>query len=579
MTTLKQIYKKGAGKVRLLTLNATIIAAGAMMMTSCNDFLDTLPLNDVVLEKYWTKKNDVTSVLNSCYESLESKESIRRMGLWGEVRSENMVQGNNAPYDLTEILKENILPTNSYTKWDIMYTTINYCNTVCHYAPQVNEKDPNYTVSEMQANIAEATFLRDLCYFYLIRTFRDVPVSFEPSIDDLKDYQLAPTKMNDALDMLIDDLKKVENWAVKRYIDDSEMMNTTASTRAYENNSRVTRVAIYALLADLNLWRGNYQATVDYCDKVIEFKKEQYKLKKEKLGDLHDMGDFNGIPLILEKTEGSTTCGTAYNQIFGTGHSFESLFELYFKNNQAIDNDYVATCFGTGSQPLGNLSAPDHLRKDAALGNCELWDKNDCRVYENIGHTSSKYNITKYVNTSVTLTTTNISDEKSLKLSTSLRGNKFSQWIVYRLTDVMLMKAEALIMMGDSKFEEAFSLINSVNKRARHLISKSDKDTLVYTNYNSSQKKMEKLLMDERNREFMFEGKRWFDLVRVSLRDGNTQFLTSEATTKYQENVNAIKIRLSDPDYIFFPYNREELKLNPNLKQNPAYGDTEDFIK
>ena len=38
----------------------------ATVMTSCSDFLDVQPLNDVVLENYWTKKSDVTSVLMGC---------------------------------------------------------------------------------------------------------------------------------------------------------------------------------------------------------------------------------------------------------------------------------------------------------------------------------------------------------------------------------------------------------------------------------------------------------------------------------------------------------------------------------
>ena len=38
-------------------------------LTSCSDFLDILPMNDVVLENYWTEKGDVTSAMSSCYES------------------------------------------------------------------------------------------------------------------------------------------------------------------------------------------------------------------------------------------------------------------------------------------------------------------------------------------------------------------------------------------------------------------------------------------------------------------------------------------------------------------------------
>lgn len=549
--------------------------ASAGLLSSCSDFLDITPLNKVVLENFWTQKSEVNAVLMGCYESLESEESIIRMGVWGEMRSENILQGASIGNEYNEILNENILPTNSLTKWNVMYQTINRCNTVCHYAPMVQKKDPNYTVNELNANIAEASFIRDLCYFYLIRTFRDVPMSFEPTIDDTKEFQIPATPMNAALDTLIKDLESVKDYAVKRYVDDSKMSNAQAASQAYENSSRVTRVAIYALLADLNLWRGNYDETIKYCDLIINFKKNQYKEKIAQIGDLNDMQEFAGIPLILEAPAGSVTCGNAYNEIFGTGNSFESIFELYFRNNQQVKNKYVNEFFG--KDRLGSISALSRYCKDAATGNSDLFTKNDCRVYATSENSNSKYAITKYANSNVSMNIKNVTDEKSLKLSTSRGNAEYANWIIYRLTDVMLMKAEACILKGEAEYETAFTLINAVNKRAHNYTTSAAKDTLVFDDYRTSQEKMEQLLLDERNRELMFEGKRWYDLVRIAVRDGNNQRLVSEATKKYQDKVNALKIKLADPNIIFFPYNKEELKVNPFLKQNSAYGNTEEF--
>lgn len=549
--------------------------ASAGLLSSCSDFLDITPLNKVVLENFWTQKSEVNAVLMGCYESLESEESIIRMGVWGEMRSENILQGASIGNEYNEILNENILPTNSLTKWNVMYQTINRCNTVCHYAPMVQKKDPNYTVNELNANIAEASFIRDLCYFYLIRTFRDVPLSFEPTIDDTKEFQIPATPMNAALDSLIKDLESVKDYAVKRYVDDSKMSNAQAASQAYENSSRVTRVAIYALLADLNLWRGNYDETIKYCDLIIDFKKNQYKEKIAQIGDLTDMQEFAGIPLILEAPAGSVTCGNAYNEIFGTGNSFESIFELYFRNNQQVKNKYVNEFFG--KDRLGSISGLSRYCKDAATGNSDLFTKNDCRVYATSQKSNSRYAITKYVNSYVSMDIKNVTDEKSLKLTTSRGNAEYANWIIYRLTDVMLMKAEACILKGEAEYETAFTLINAVNKRAHNYTTSAAKDTLVFDDYRTSQEKMEQLLLDERNRELMFEGKRWYDLVRIAVRDGNNQRLVSEATKKYQDKVNALKIKLADPNIIFFPYNKEELKVNPFLKQNSAYGNTEEF--
>lgn len=573
MNIHKYIYKTAALALPLC------IAGG---LSSCSDFLEIMPLNEVVLENYWTEKADVTSELFSCYESLESSESMLRMGVWGELRSDNVIPGRSGSYDISEMLKENILPTSSLVKWDVMYQTINRCNTLCEFAPKVQKLDPNYPLAEMNANVAEATFIRDLCYFYLLRTFRDVPITFEPSLDDQRDFQIPPTKFEDGLDMLIADLKKVEDLAVNRYVEDTKESNYTLSTTAYENSSRVTRLAIYSLLADLNLWRGNYSEVVKYADLVIAYKQKQYKDMKLYLGNINDMYEFNSIPLILDKPEGSSTCGNMSTEIFGDKNSFESIFELYFKTNQSVSNSYVGDYYGTSSQRQGIYMCPSNYRKDVAEGKNVLFDKRDGRAYGSVIISNNNYYISKYVASSVSFDNQNITDEKSAKVNVLNRGNNFANWIIYRLTDVMLMKAEALILMGEENYEEAFNLINAVNCRARSIKTPTAKEALQFTDYSTYSKLIE-LLFDERNRELMFEGKRWYDLVRISLRDKDTHTLVSKVTSvedKYRgSNSNAIKIKLSDPNIIFLPYYREELKLNPYLKQNSAYSDTEEFVQ
>ena len=309
-------------------LKHTILAVCLTLgMTGCSDFLDILPMNEVVLENYWTEKGDVMSVVNSCYETLEHSDCLTRMGVWGELRSDNLRMGANVPDEINEILKENLLPSNPMCNWGKFYEAINRCNTVCHYAPGVQEIDPNYTMEEMKANIAEVSTIRALCYFYLIRTFRNVPYSTAPSIDDSQEYVLPASSFDAVLDSLIENLELVKNDAVRRYYTDE-------SPNAYQNSSKITRWAIYALLADLYLWKGDWNNAIRYCDMVIDFKRQQYSDMVERMGNVNNIDLIDSIPMILEKPVGSTTCGNTYNEIFGEGNSFESIFELYFRSNQ-----------------------------------------------------------------------------------------------------------------------------------------------------------------------------------------------------------------------------------------------------
>ena len=557
-------------KTRAAFVHFCGIIAAAAVTSSCNDFLDILPMNDVVLENYWTQKGDVESVMNSCYETLEHGDALIRYAVWGELRSDNMRLGASVPNSINEILKENLLPSNEYCNWAKFYEAINRCNTVCYYAPKVQAIDPNYTEDEMLANVAEATWIRSLCYFYLIRTFRDVPYTTQPSISDDQQFILPATPFNQVLDSLITSLEAVKPYAVRRYYTDE-------SASAYVNSSRVTRWAVYALLADLYLWRGDWDKAISYCDQVMDYKRQQFKEMLEREGNVNDIDLVDSIPLILDKPVGSTTCGNVYNEIFGQGNSFESIFELYFNSTQSQQNTLVNSYYSYNSNALGRLSCPDFIAKDVALGSNIVFKKTDGRAYYSTYTSGSSYVIAKYALTTVSYDTKTVNKFDDLRFSYSRRSGGAANWIFYRLSDMILIKAEALIERDrEGDRDAAFALIDVLNRRANDAITQTRTTQLKKADYIDSKAAMESLLLDERQREFLFEGKRWFDLVRFARRDGKNDRLIDLTSRKYLENVNALKIKLADPDIIYFPYARNELKVNPLLQQNPAFTTGED---
>ena len=371
------------------------------------------------------------------------------------------------------------------------------------------------------------------------------------------------------LDSLINDLESIKGNAVRRYYTDD-------SPSAYVNSSKVTRWTVYALLADLYLWKGDWDNAIKYCDLVIKFKQQQYKEMLEREGSVNDIGLIDSIPMILEKPVGSTTCGNSYNEIFGTGNSFESIFELYIPGTSNQQNSLVSSYYMYNNNSLGRLVAPDFLFKDVATGSNNTFKRTDGRAYESAELISSRYAITKYARTSVSYTTQNVTNEKDLKLLSNSGSGTSANWIIYRLSDMILIMAEALIERnGEGDLDAAFALIDIVNKRANDAVT-GRSSTLKKTDYTDSKAAMEDLLIEERQREFVFEGKRWYDLVRFSRRDGDNSRLINLATRKYLENVNAIKIKLADPNIIYFPYAKNELKVNPLLTQNPAFTTGED---
>jgi hypothetical protein len=117
--------------------------------------------------------------------------------------------------------------------------------------------------------------------------------------------------------------------------------------------------------------------------------------------------------------------------------------------------------------------------------------------------------------------------------------------------------------------------VNAINKRSVCQTTSQLKDTLVASDY-GTKSTMEELVLQERQRELMFEGKRWYDLVRRSLRDGNTEKLSAAVMKREAINGQYVQNFIKKETAIFWPYNYEELKVNLNLVQNPSFGSGED---
>jgi len=584
----KKIFK--IKKVGLLGLLGLI----GLTQISCSDFLEIKPQNEIIMEQFWTEKADVEGIIAGCYSGLQSSNVVKRMMVWGEFRSENIGIGQNINSDgeLEKVLKENIDAKNAYTKWEDFYSIINRCNTVLKYAPEVAAKDPAYTQSELSAHIAEVTALRSLCYFYLIRAFRDVPYSSVAFTDDDMKMDLPATKFDDVLDSLIVSLEGVKSMAVKRY---------PITERLYQTG-RITQDAIHAMLCELYLWKQDYDNCIRYADLVIDAKKaiaEENRTENQRSGTISTNNTeerFNGFPLLSDNS-GTNYYGEAYSMLFGSDsysrqYDQEIIFQLIFdddpRGNSMIANGAVNDFYGNVDNKIGLVAPSDFLLDDIAKSNSRniFADKNkdvDARMYENCN--SNQKSINKFVTRTVDIDATSTSNVKVTYGSAYTGGQNSSNWIIYRLTDIMLMKAEALTMKlregvdqatldyNEPLLDQAFSLINAVNKRS--VCETTLSDTLVRGDY-QTKNLMTTLVYQERQRELMFEGKRWFDLVRISRREGSTQTLAAAALRKVTTGSTLIANKLVKMDAIYWPYNYEELKVNLNLVQNPAFSSGED---
>lgn len=589
-------YKKGLVKVAksVFTVQISLLAAGGMLLSSCGDFLEIEPQNEITLDKFWNEKSDVEAILAGCYSTMQGYPIISRMMIWGEYRSENVnyCGDGNDDQSLERLLKENITANNYYTTWGDFYTIINRCNTVLKYAPGVADVDPSYSQSQLKAHIAEAVALRSLMYFYLIRTFRDVPYSEEAFLDDDQQMAIPATSFDDVLSKLITSLEAVKNDALTAY-------QQGAAYSSYYNTGRVTKTAIYAMLADMYLWQKNYAKCIEYANWVIEQKKIQ---AEQSSYTASEFANFGGYPIIGTRYRSQkNTYGQSFNAIFVNGNSLESIFELTFikgSGDTQLSNGPFSNFYGgQGRSPM--VKASSYVAQDEVDKSYKVFDaKNaglDARAYENLIYTS---NTPTGINKNTCQSGFQLNDVPTNKdfFKNSRWGQQYpttgtdhvsqnkANFIFYRTTDVMLMAAEAASQLindteggitedADVRYRDmAFNLVNAVNKRS--LMQETLKDTLVLKDYNTKEK-ITNLVYQERARELMFEGKRYFDLVRHAQRDGDTKYIREQCSNKNPDLKSVINSKMQKMDAIYWPYNIDEIKANSFLKQNSAFGSGE----
>jgi len=505
----------------------TIYLSAILMLTlsGCSDWLDIRPENEVVLEDYWKTESQATAMLASCYRRLILSDVLDRMVVWGEVRSDNVNEGVDINLDLAKVMNTQITPTNSYAYWGSFYQAINYCNTFLHFAPNVVKSDPNFTEAKLHTMEAEVLTIRALCYFYLVRTFKEVPLVLEPSINDTQDYDVAKSTERVILDQIIADLLIAQKTARADY-----------GVGAY-NKGRVTVNAVNAILADVYLWDQQYDKCVETCDRILNNQTLQL---------------VDGDKLL--------------NSVFFAGNSKESIFELQFDKD--VEYSFtVNSLYGYINHP-GQLVFPIYLSKpgtyspfnySASATKESTKDLREKTFYKTTSDGSSA-EIYKYVLVQCV-------EKSDGNYEPTYRSDATTvNWILYRLADIILMKAEASVELDN--MEEALRLVNRT-----YLRSNLTADSLQIINY-GSKADMEKLVLRERQRELMFEGKRWFDLMRLVRRKGDPTTILAYLSPKLTGGNMQIK-KMSVMNALYMPILKSELEINPKLTQNPFYEDSE----
>ena len=617
-------------------LLAGSLLMGGMALTSCEDFLTVLPTNQITEDDFWNDKNDLDNVRAGAYRQLTISDVTKRILYWGELRSDNFAQNDMTQTDITYLQTAILQPTQGMFKWGHFYTGINYCNKVLERGEKMtqegHEVDPSFRKGDWLPIKAEMQAVRALNYFYLVKAFRNVPfVTKSVSTDaEAKASRIAATPGFVILDSLCNQLEVAKTYARDKFSNSSE------------TKGRFTKRAIYALLADMYVWRGSmlskalakgdtlykedgtaytegqlnsmaadcFQKAIDNCDNVMECMQKDYdeRLLLSGVKEEEDINRIEAYPYLSYINSRASTNVYDWNYVYlwVNKNDDESVFELQYDGDQNVNSaigDYLAK-YESGNLSNGAMIGASILSSSAmATVNPDRgFGKTDIRLLETYDFktTTATQVYHKNINTGFTIKDIkDVSQGFSGKPNYRARATMNANWPVYRLADVMLLKAEAiarkfLVMNTDvaastdentdgALVNEGFKLVNALFKRSNPALRadnsngseyKCDRLKNDYATAGTAKKASDLLTLvyNERQREFVGEGKRWFDIVRQAEFTNDAQ----TTLTTYITLPTATRNRLKQLWSLYNPINTDEMKINGveyggKLVQNPVW--------
>jgi len=340
--------------------------------------------------------------------------------------------------------------------------------------------------ADYNQTLGQAYALRALCYFTMTRIWGELPLVTQPLKDATENYYVAKSDTSQIYSRIELDL------------DSATLLLPPSYSPSQTTKALLTAGAVNAIYTDLYMWRHQYEKALTASQKIVS-----------------NTANYN----LTSLTDAAALENTSYARQFTTGFSSESIFEIDFNFAERGARSFYIQVYGDiGFQPAFQAGIPLMTKFSPS-------DKRAAISYNERRDITKFFEKTNFVRSTM--------DDKNI--------------ILYRLSDILLLRAEALNQLN--RPADAIAIVNQMKVRAGEV-------ALQPTDYNTlSKSQIEDIILNERSKELCFEGKRWFDLVR-----------TGKAISVMQP-ING----LNNVDNYVWPISLNEIRLNPLLKQNSYY--------
>lgn len=486
-----------------------IAALLAIGLSSCDKMLGQPSKRAVAEVNMWQNESDARAATSACY-ALMRAAMLNENAYWvyGELRAGDFEVTSQG--DLTALrnnqLNANYATMDEWRDWRRFYAAIAQCNLAIENLPKVPGRDYRYSVQDMKLDLSQVIFIRAFLYFYLVRIWGDVPLILKSTDGTFSPIARTPSK--EVLDTAAKDALAAVEGLPWQYDGNSVEQQGTYRGQglSHHESIAITKGMCWDLVAHIYDWENDYQDALTYCNVIID--------NQSRTGYA-----FTGVDAL-------TTLDAGFR-----GRVADNIFQV----DMNFDHEEIST---TGQLEDWTLRSPDipksqsviYVSKDSILAIYnEPNDQRPAAFFTRMNDTYPEFYKMKQVNTAVT--------NPTLRLYSSAV-------IVFRYEELYLLRAECKARLGD--IPGSITDLNLVrNERSLSQLSASFNDADLLLG----------LILQERRRELIGEGWRWYDLVHYS----KVADYTSLSKAAIQQGA------------ALWPISKEALSENSALVQNPYW--------
>lgn len=515
----------------------TAFFALALLGSSCSDFLDDQRPQGTIDNEQLKDPQYIDNLVISAYAIFTTAEDINSsFSMWNyDVRSDDAYKGGNGTEDGDVFhaleISQGIMSTawNISDMWQRLYNCLSRVSTALAQLEQID--GAAYPLKAQR--LAEMRFLRAHGHFLLKRLYKKIVFIDRPDYSQQEYNMLSNTAYtNDAgWQQIADDFKfaydnlpavqselgrpakaaaaayLAKTYLYKAYRQDNPDNNAVTAIDAEDlkqvvayTESAIMSAGGHALEPDM---RNNFRPEPQYENGVESLWAIQYSMN-----DGTNNGNCNwSYGLIVPNIPGVTDGGCDFYKpsqnlvnAFRTDTEGHPLFDTFNNNDYDAQRDYVDPRLYL---TVGMPGFPYEFNRKYMMDESSTWSRSN-GLYG--------YYVTLKQN---------VDPDSGYLIKGGWWGSPMNR-IVLRYSDVLLMRAEALIQLNDGRIAEAVGIINEIRSRAkRSLGSISDYETEYGVRFNvqpyegdRSQAEALNMLKFERRVELAMESERFFDLVR-----------------------------------------------------------------